>query len=176
MPGCLRAALLSGERCGAFSPAGSILAEHRWTRIHPLAIAVKGSGRRRDQRSASAEGGQITIAPSNARFGTPATLRNGPSATPWLAWSRRYLSSWPWKRPSRTSCKESSSARARRGSRGESYAPTSSGTKRPEQAVQCMTTATDRGLTAQTIQMTRGKGAAHEALRGWGGAAGAGRA
>ena len=48
--------------------------------------------------------------------------------------------------------------------------------RRPEQAVQCMATATDRGLTAQTIQMTRGKGAAHEALRGWGGAAGVGRA
>ena len=48
----------------------------------PLAMAVIGSGRRRDQRSLSAEGGHSTIWPAIAVLATSATRISSPSSTP----------------------------------------------------------------------------------------------
>jgi hypothetical protein len=52
------------------------------TRIQPEANAVSGSGSRRDQRSAMAEGGASTISPFISSRFAPVADRNSPSRTP----------------------------------------------------------------------------------------------
>src|SRR3546814_325538 len=65
------------------SGSSTLRCRARWrTRIHPLAIAVIGSGRRRDQRSLSAEGGAMTIRPINSALATPVAARRSPRSTP----------------------------------------------------------------------------------------------
>ena len=55
----------------------------RWrTRIQPEAAATTGSGRRRDQRSAMAEGGASTICPASSAFAASVAGSSGPSGTP----------------------------------------------------------------------------------------------
>ena len=51
-------------------------------RIQPEAMAVTGSGRRRDQRSFSALGGAMTILPFSSSLGAPVAGRSSPSSTP----------------------------------------------------------------------------------------------
>jgi hypothetical protein len=52
------------------------------TRIQPDAKQVTGSGKRRDQRSWIAEGGQITIAPASLPRSAAATFGVSPSGMP----------------------------------------------------------------------------------------------
>ena len=52
------------------------------TRIQPDANAVTGSAKRRDQRSAMAEGGAMTISPGRAFRVSPVAGASGPSLTP----------------------------------------------------------------------------------------------
>ena len=65
------------------SGSSTLRCRARWrTRIHPLAIAVIGSGRRRDQRSLSADGGAITIAPFMSAALSPVAGISVPKSTP----------------------------------------------------------------------------------------------
>ena len=67
------------SRIRAYSGTANQARADNW---QPLAIAVIGSGSRRDQRSLSAPGGHITTCPAISALGVSATMRSSPRSTP----------------------------------------------------------------------------------------------